>query len=121
MRLKGWVRAWIVATALAVPLMSGLQFKSSNDVWGRLDKTTMELCVDEELGNLEHKDAIVCAKSRGAYQDFYSRENISPALYWSESLGAAFLVDCILTFLLAGCFFIARWIVRGFGQNTKLG
>jgi len=114
MRAKGWVRLWIVLTLLGVPLVSELQFQSESETWNDLDKITIEQCVNQEFNNPSHPDALECGRKLGVYKTFFERENIKPALYWAESLGFSFLIDCFLTALIIGVFLVARWVLRGF-------
>lgn len=116
MKLKGWLRLWVVLSAVGVPLASMLSFHSQQKWWHDNDEVIMKLCVDEEIDNPKHSDALECGRQSGVLKSFYERENITPGLYWSESLGLFFILDCIITAFLIGAFFVVRWIIVGFKE-----
>jgi hypothetical protein len=44
----------------------------------------------------------------------FQHEHTTPGRYWGEALGLAFVADLMLMALVAGAFFVGRWVVRGF-------
>jgi hypothetical protein len=119
MRVKGWFRLWVCLTLIAVPLSAALQFRSQSQFWERLDRSTIKECVTEELSGPSHEDALVCAHRRGADKTFFQHENITPATYWAQGLGIFTLLDCVLTALIVGLFFVVRWVVKGFKESSS--
>jgi hypothetical protein len=119
MCVKGWFRLWICLTLIGVPLSSALQLHSESQFWESLDRSTIKQCVDEELSGPSHEDALICAHRRGADRTFFQHENITPAAYWAQSLGLFTLLDCVLTAVIVGLFFVVRWVVEGFKESPN--
>jgi hypothetical protein len=113
MRRRGLIRLWVVASAVFVPGVALWAVNDSMDTWARIDRMTIERCVNEETAD-PRTDATKCVHREGADQDIYAHEYTSPGRYWSEALGFSFLFDLIITALLVGAFLVGRWVVRGF-------
>ena len=118
MRRRGWVRLWIVASAIFVPAVAFWEVNDFIDTWSELDNISIQACVDRE--GSPNFDVDKCAHDAGAYKTAFQHENISPGRYWAEALGIAFLVDLLLTGFLLGAFLVIRWVVRGF-RNESAG
>lgn len=119
MRIKGWIRLWVVVTVIAVPTFSIVEYNQQETVWDNLDKLIIKDCVDAEFDGPTHPDALECGRKQGTSKTFFEREETTPLKYWSESLGLSFALDCILTALLVAAFLAARWVVRGFHAVVK--
>ena len=118
MRRRGLVRLWVVASALLVPGLALWAVNDNINTWGRIDRMTIQECVNEETAD-PRTDATACVHKRGADQDMFRHEHTTPGAYWGEALGFAFLFDLFLTAVLVGVFFVGRWVVRGFKAEPK--
>lgn len=117
MRRRGLFRLWVVLTALFVP---GLAFWAVNDsmnTWARIDKASVDLCVNQEGQPNFNVDK--CVHDFGADQTMFQHEHTTPSRYWGMAMGFAFLADLIITALLVGAFLVGRWVVRGFKAELK--
>jgi hypothetical protein len=118
MRRRGLIRLWVVMTAVFVP---GLAFWAVNDsmnTWARIDRITIEQCVNEETAD-PRTDATACVHKRGADQTMFQHEHTTPGHYWRVALGFAFLFDLFITALILGAFFVGQWVVRGFKAEIQ--
>ncbi len=114
MRRAGWLRLWIVVTVIGVPIAALEGFQSESAFWVNMDKVDIKMCVDAEADLSTHPDALKCAHTVGADQTYFQHEHVAPLTYWSERLVLYFILDCILTALLVGAYFVVRWVVNGF-------
>ncbi len=112
MRRRGLIRLWIVVTAIFVPVAAFLMVNDLINTWERLDKVSIELCVNEEGRANFNVDK--CIHDAGAYQAAFQHEHTTAGAYWAEALGIALVLDLVLTTLLIGTFFVVRWVIRGF-------
>jgi hypothetical protein len=104
---------WVVLTAFFVPALALWAVNDNMKTWQRLDRITIEQCVNEETAD-RRTDALLCAHKRGADQTMFQHEHTTSGRYWGEALGFAFIADLMLTALVVGAFFVGRWVVRGF-------
>lgn len=112
-RTRGVFRLWVVLTALFVPALAFWAVNDNMNTWERLDRITIEQCVNQETAD-PRTDALACAHKRGADQTMFQHEHTTPGRYWGEALGFALVADLMLTALVVGAFFVGRWVVRGF-------
>ena len=113
MRRQGWMRLWIVTTFIWLPAFTMYSIAESTDTWARLDKITVEQCVNAE-GRPGAKSADACIKDAGVGQTFFQREHITPSSYWLGAFAIALLLDIIATALIVGVFYTGRWVLLGF-------
>lgn len=118
MRRRGWIRLWIVASAIGVPAAAEWQFQSDSKVWGDINQMIIKRCVDEEFSQPSHPDALECGRKEGTFETVFERQHTTPARYWSLALFGAFVMDCILAALIFGAFLVVRWVARGFRETA---
>ena len=119
MKRRGWVRLWIVATAIGVPAAAEWNFQNEEATWAAIEKPMIQLCVDQEFNSPSHPDALECGHKSGADKTVFEHEGMTPARFWSQTLGIFFALDLVLTALLVGAFYVIRWIVRGFKDDER--
>jgi hypothetical protein len=117
MRRRGWIRLWIVVSAIGVPAAAEWQFQHDSKFWSYINEMTVKTCVDAEFSEPSHPDALECGKKQGTFETVFERQHTTPARYWSLQLAGYFVIDCILTALLFGGFLVTRWVARGFRET----
>jgi hypothetical protein len=110
---KGWIRLWIVLSAVGVPVAALLLEQAEWDRWSALDRTGIQICVQTTH---DYASEQACVRRLGADKTMFEHEGVTPARYWAQAIGIVFLLDLILTAVLIGAYFCARWVVRGFRE-----
>lgn len=111
---KGWLRLWIVATVIGVPVGTIWDASADQAVWNAISHGQVDNCVYDQTTLSTHPDSIECAHRVHAYEPAFMREHTTVGAYWGGRLIGYFILDCILTLLLIGAAFVGRWVYRGF-------
>jgi hypothetical protein len=117
---QGWLRLWIVLTVIGVPAAAIWDSNRKAEFWESQNRAAIKNCVAIELASPKRPDALECARRQGAYESDFEREGTTPAAYWSLTLASYFVLDLLLTGLIAGLVFVGRWVWRGFNPGAPL-
>lgn len=114
MRWTGWVRLWVVMSAIAVPLIAYALARTDMATWESLNENAIRFCVDQETNAAAHPNATACVHATGADQTVFQREHTTPLAYWSEALLGGLIADLFVTGIVGGIAAAAMWVRRGF-------
>ena len=114
MRWTGLFRLWVVLSLLIVPTAAFFLARQDMATWETIDANNEKVCIDREMNSATHPDALACERAVGADKTVFQHENCTAAVYWSEALLGGFIVDLIITAIVAFVVAAVLWVRRGF-------
>lgn len=114
---RGVWRLWIVTAAIWTVTWAVVITGHTMRNWSDIDQLAYANCQGQTYDQVWTYDK--CIERGGIGQSLYERENTTAFAWWAEALAYSFVAYCILTFLVAGVFYVCRWVVRGFRHEES--
>jgi hypothetical protein len=117
-RRKGLIRLWVVLSVIWTLGASFYVFKDWSSTWSNIDAMAYQNCYGQ-YGLKPGQTTDQCLNEAGVNKSYFEREHTTALAWWSAALGISFVADLFVTGFLVGFYYVLRWVIRGFRNDTK--